>query len=194
MSIKLFLYLFAILFIKTEEENTVSKEYKIGSGSEFIVLGSSNVRRWKVVSKMAEGKAFIKIENDRISRIENLSVSIPAESLLSGKKSMDVHTYEALKTKQYPTIFYLLDKINNIENENGYQLLSATGYLNIAGISKHINLKVKSHLLNEIVFFEGEIRLLMNEFNVTPPTALAGTLRTRNDIIIVYKVSFQPLK
>lgn len=194
MSIKLFLYLFAILFIKTEEENSVSKEYKIGSGSEFIVLGSSNVRRWKVVSKMAEGKAFIKIENDRISRIENLSVSIPAESLLSGKKSMDVHTYEALKTKQYPTIFYLLDKINNIENENGYQLLSATGYLNIAGIAKHINLKVKSHLLNEIVFFEGEIRLLMNEFNVTPPTALSGTLRTRNDIIIVYKVSFQPLK
>lgn len=194
MSIKLFLYLFAILFIKTEEENSVSKEYKIGSGSEFIVLGSSNVRRWKVVSKMAEGKAFIKIENDRISRIENLSVSIPAESLLSGKKSMDVHTYEALKTKQYSTIFYLLDKINNIENENGYQLLSATGYLNIAGIAKHINLKVKSHLLNEIVFFEGEIRLLMNEFNVTPPTALSGTLRTRNDIIIVYKVSFQPLK
>jgi polyisoprenoid-binding protein YceI len=75
------------------------------------------------------------------------------------------------------------------ENEfNG----TATGFLSLAGQTKEIKVPFHGNLLeNGKMIVEGKVDLKMSEFKIEPPTAMLGTLKTGDEISIVYSLELE---
>lgn len=103
---------------------------------------------------------------------------------------MDNKTWEALKSETHPTITYQLASVKSIEKTAaGYQI-KASGKLTIAGETRTVDMTVDAKVLADgSVQFSGSKSLKMTEFNMTPPTALLGTLKTGDEVTIVFNVT-----
>jgi polyisoprenoid-binding protein YceI len=157
----------------------------------FNVSGTSSLHDWEIISDEATGEADFSINNNQISSINSLQINIPAKSLKSGKRAMDNNTYQALNSKEHPQITFKLDKVQNISQRNGSSIISATGLLTVAGTSRNISLNVTGTPHKEGFLFEGTHSLKMTDFNITPPTAVMGTIRTGDEININFRINYQ---
>ena len=122
-----------------------------------------------------------------ILNIENLKFTIPVVSIESGNSIMNGKTFKALKYKDFPNIEYKLKSID-VQSDNS---LKSTGTLTVAGVSKDISFPVECNIHNGFVNVIGSIEFKMTDFNVDPPTALMGTLKTGDDIVIAFDVNFK---
>ena len=110
------------------------------------------------------------------------------ESLKSGKDEMDDIAHDALKAKKYADITFTLTSFKNLDSKKG----QATGNLTIAGTTRPVTFTVESSVKGGSVFMTGETAIKFSDFNLTPPTALLGTVKTTNDLKLSFRVSFLP--
>lgn len=104
---------------------------------------------------------------------------------------MDKLTYKALKAEEYPLITFVFTNAKILE-ENQYQLtIELTGDLTIAGVTKNIAVKTIIDKLDEDVVLRDSHPLKMTDFGITPPTALLGTIKTGDEIIIDFNLKFE---
>jgi polyisoprenoid-binding protein YceI len=105
---------------------------------------------------------------------------------------MDKKTYEALKAEQFSSINFRM-KTGEILSESGNEFSGTiTGNLFIAGQTKEINIPFHGNVLEDgSVNVKGKVNLKMSQFNIDPPTAMLGTLKTGDDISIVYSFEFE---
>lgn len=164
--------------------------WRIDQSSEITVNGTSSLHDWISTVNKIVGGADIDLSANKIRNISDLKVIIPVTAIKSGKKGMDKNTYKALKSQEYPEIKYTLTEYTA---QPGNKLIT-NGKLTIAGISKPAPIKV-SYVIHtpEKVEFLGEIKFNMTEFNVVPPTALLGSIKTGDEVAIKFKVFFVQL-
>ncbi|MBK6265529.1 YceI family protein [Marivirga sp. S37H4] len=157
--------------------------------TELTVDGTSSVHDWTIIAEEFDGKAEIVLEGNNIGDIKNLSFKVPVKSLKSGKSGMDDNTYKALKEKSHPYISYQLNSIESKEKAEGKQVLMTKGSLTIAGVTKVVNMKVTTDVTNGVVF-SGNVSFNMSHFNIDPPTAVFGTIKTGDKITINFKANY----
>src|SRR5690554_3727458 len=93
---------FVLLLFVTQ---TYSQEYNLNNAtSELTVFGTSNLHDWDIKAETQSGKIIVDL-NDQI-QIKHLKIVVVAESLKSGKRSMDNNTYKALDTKKHKNITF----------------------------------------------------------------------------------------
>jgi hypothetical protein len=144
------------------------------SQSQMSIRGTSTLHDWESVVEEFEGKA----EYDRIS-FSAIDVKAKVKSIKSGKMVMDKKTYEAMKEEDFPYIFLNADRL---PVEMGY----ATGLASftIAGVTRDVPVKllISGNTAPQVV---GEIKLKMTDFDITPPVAVFGTIKTGDEITVV---------
>lgn len=169
----------------------LEKPYSLKS-SEFVVSGSSTIRDWKMISNNATGEGEFEISNNKIKNIHNLIIKIPSESLKSGNSELDQTAYSTLRTEKYKYITFALNYVKNIEYKNEISHLVATGNLSIAGTTKVIEVQAKGVIENQQVLFTGTHLLKMTDFNLDPPSAVLGTIKADDHVMVTFKVLFIP--
>jgi polyisoprenoid-binding protein YceI len=142
-----------------------------------------------MVSNKANGQATMEVTGDRVSGISNLTISVPTKSLSSGTSSMDDNAYNALQADKYPTIRFVMKDVNITQTNTG-SYLNATGELTIAGTTRQVQVGANGKLENGKVYFEGKKDLKLSAFNIEPPTAMFGTIKTGDAITVHYKICF----
>lgn len=160
--------------------------------SKFIIKGTSSLHDWEMVSETCQGSIALNNVGTESLDIKNINIAVEVETLKSGKNIMDKKCYRALKHDEFPVIKYHFKNITSIERKND-NLYSAklNGTLSIAGITKPTLILVDIILKdNIIVNIKGKKELKMSDFNVVPPTALLGTLKTGNDITIEFNLNY----
>ncbi|GGD91598.1 YceI family protein [Planktosalinus lacus] len=181
--------IFLAVFI-TQQINAQTAKVNSAS-SNMTVFGTSNIHDWDMKAEKMSGDATFTIEDDKLSAIDKLTYSVEVESLKSGKSGMDKNAYNALDTKKHKTINYKLTKVNKIidKGSNNYTL-ETTGNLSIAGQTKQVpitfNVKVNGNKLT----FAGKVKINMTHYNVEPPKALMGTVKTGEDITLDFEVLY----
>ncbi|TXK37481.1 YceI family protein [Pontibacter qinzhouensis] len=180
---------FLSLFLGLSFANVLHAQapYKLAAKPEIKVTGGSTLHDWEMASAQAQGKAEITIEGTTLKAISAGSVTMKSESLKSGKDKMDGIAYESLKTKKHPDIQFTLTSYKNLDGKKG----QATGNLTIAGTTKAVTFTVDSVVKGGVVTLTGETPIKFTDFNLTPPTALLGTIKTTNDLKLHFKVNFQ---
>lgn len=158
---------------------------------EVVVSGTSTIHDWEVRSTNAKGQATFDIKDRQLKNVSGLTITIPAESLKSGKSGMDNNTYKALKTKNHPDIIFKLKKVNQIHQTGNLAEVEATGDLTVAGETRNVDLQVTCDLQNDQIVIQGMKSLNMTDFNIEPPVALLGTIKTGDAINISFKIKFQ---
>ncbi|MDO7171114.1 YceI family protein [Mariniflexile sp. AS56] len=177
-------FILASHLIQAQQFNLINYE------STLSVLGTSSLHDWHITAEQQRGKIVFK--NMEAGEIDKCNIDIVAESLKSGKSSMDKNTYKALNTSSYKTISFQLTQVNEIINKgNGKFSLKAEGDLSISGVKKQIPLELSLSILDNKITLIGEQKIKMTDFKIEPPKALLGTITTGDVITIKFSTIFK---
>jgi YceI-like domain len=169
---------------------TFSQTFTLNNDTSFMeVHGTSSLHDWHVDVLEQGGKIAIKDSINLI--ITTLNFNAKSESLKSGKKGMDKNTYKALKTDDYKSIDFKLSSVERIEflSDSNYKV-SIIGNMKISGVTNSVKIDFRIKLDKNKILIEGEKSLLMTDYGIDPPKALLGTIKTGNEIKIVFKLVF----
>jgi polyisoprenoid-binding protein YceI len=120
-------------------------------------------------------------------------VSIPVQSIKSGKKRMDEVMLEAMKQPEFPKITFKLAEMTpkTTDRKSGTPItFNAKGDLTIAGVTRKIEMPVTVEKLDDgKLKVVGSTPLKMTDYGIKPPapTIALGLIKVGDDI----KVSFE---
>lgn len=123
--------------------------------------------------------------------ISELKFSVPVKGLDSDKESMNENMQDAMNMEEYPNItFELTFPVQfNLKNNLDSVKVNAAGNLTIAGVKKPVfmNIEVIKKADNKFEF-KGSQKLLMTSYNVDPPTMFFGTMKTGDEITVMFNL------
>ena len=160
--------------------------YKVSESSTFIVAGTSTLHDWEMSSSEARGNGEFVIKDNLVQNIKSLNVKLKSESLKSGKDKMDENAYKALKTEENPYITFKLDRVISIKDN----VMQLKGKFTAGGTTKTEIVEVVPKYDKGEVTLLGKFDMTFKEYNMVPPTAVMGTIKTGNELNIYFKVIF----
>ncbi len=100
---------------------------------------------------------------------------------------MDNKTYDAFNYEKHPQIVFTLNS-RKISKEN--LTIDLKGVLAMAGATKPVDLKLNYKVLpNGDLKVTGSKSLLMTEFKMEPPTAMMGTIKVGDEVVITFDMT-----
>ncbi len=155
--------------------------------------GTSNIHDWemKAVKGSSEASFTIDLKN-KVTALTSLSFILPATNLKSEHKVMDNNTYKALKTAKNPNLSFVLASATVVLTGTDTYQLNCSGKLTIAGTTKETNLiaTAKYNPADKSLTITGVKKMKMTDYNVQPPKALLGTIKTGDNISISYTLKY----
>lgn len=205
--------LFVVLLAVTTVAAAESTQFVAGPASELILEGSSNVANWRCKGTTLDGRMEVAAPlsriNDVIDRVEDGNIGVwmsnpsqgrfpqptfrlrvPVRSLRCLNRQMDNDMYEALRAQAHPVIeFQFADVTGGIEHDidGGSYRTTIAGTLTLAGAQKQIEVDVEARRLSPDRFrLRARLPLKMTDFRITPPTALFGMVKARNELTVTF--------
>lgn len=180
--------LLTVIFTTMSLQVNAQKNYTIAR-STFEVAGTSNVHDWSMKSSEGNGIANLTVIDSKLVDINNLTITLLAESIKSTKTSMDDVAYETLDTKTYKNIKYVLKSATKI-NETTWNL---TGTFTVAGTSKEFKTVVNVTSMNGNFILRGSNQVTFADFGMSAPTAALGVVRAGKDLTLIFNLTFSEL-
>jgi polyisoprenoid-binding protein YceI len=187
---------------ETESQEAEMAPLNISAASSIEIDGTSTLHDWtvdaeefsvnfKVPQSWTKGLDFWNPEE-----VEELTVNVPVEFLVSGKSGMDKRMYKALESDDHPEIIFEHTDMHiddaEIEQIRGAKTLNIDGNLTVAGETRPVTLNVLGEILEtNALKFSGQYTLNMTDFDVDPPSALLGTIKSGDEITIRFDIIFQ---
>jgi hypothetical protein len=157
---------------------------------DLSIKGTSSLHDWEIKSGEGQIESVLNLDNNRkLIAINELTFTVPSESLKSGKNAMDKNTRKALKTGTVKNIRFVLSSADiKSVNETTYQV-NATGSFSIAGTKKETSLLATAvyNPSDKSFLISGTKKLKMTDYNVTPPVIMMGAIKTGDDISISFE-------
>lgn len=170
-----------------------AQTYQLNNASSTLNIdGTSNIHDWQIKAEEQQGKIVVELDNGKLVKIDQLDFTVKAESLKSGKTTMDKNTYKALNTNKHKQIIYKLTKVANIEcPSSGNCKVTASGNLTIAGTTKPIDITFEMKISDSQIVISGTKTIKMTTFGVDPPKAMLGTITTGDALDIKFQSTFK---
>ena len=165
--------------------------FKQSGTNSVMVGGTSTLHNWEMKSGDVTIEATFKTSAEgKPIQLDALKVTILAESLKSGKGSMDKNAYSSLKTDKYKTIAF---DMTGSKMEAGR--ITCNGNLTIAGVSQKIDIEVTAAIQpDNSIQCKGEKKFKMTDYKVEPPSFMMGTIKTGDEITISLDVHLSHVK
>lgn len=160
------------------------------NGTTIIIKGTSSLHNWEMDVRAYTSE--IKVDNEgSTADIYNVSFVCRATDLKSESNLMDKKAYDALKAKDFPEIkFESTSKTEIVINDNKFSG-NLNGRLIIAGKTEIVTIPFTGSVDgNNTISISAETDLLMSRFNIAPPTAMLGTLKTGDKISISLSLQY----
>lgn len=189
--------LLALFFITT---TTIAQDvtYTLQEVNEFIIDGDSNVRDWDAKVEVSEGTLVLQeieeftLENLTPEVFKSLSLTMPVNQIDSDSRRLNSNLHDYLLVDDHPNITFELVEITGIEVDGNSAVITATGVINAAGVDNTETMTVNATLNDDSsITFSGAQDLLMTSFDIKPPTAAFGTIRSDDEMEIRYNVTFR---
>jgi len=179
----------ALTFILIALVSHGQTRYGQSSTSRISISGTSTIHEWTMTSEKSTYDAvFVTNSQEEPPQLISLVVSVPAESLKSGKSGMDKNAYSALKTDKHKNIGFQLTS-GKVDGKN----IQCHGSLTIAGTTKQIEVDATYTILPDgSIQCKGSKKLAMTDYNVEPPSFMFGSVTTGNEITVSFDVILAP--
>jgi len=168
----------------------------------MTIEGTSTIHDWE--ADVQEMQVTIDMNTSALeadtmqSPVNSLTLSVPVKSIESGKGGMNRKIYGALKDEEHPNITFELTGTELIQsnaqatngNETSFQLM-ANGNLTIAGSTKEVSFPVDAYIQDGDTYqFTGSYELNMKDYDVDPPSAVFGTIKSGEVVTILFDTYF----
>ena len=166
------------------------KTYQLNTdNSSMEVSGTSNVHDWAMDVNKFKGILSFNNQGSDVS-ISSLFFEAKAKSILSDKNLMNKKAHEALKTDEYSKITFRFANVKNL-NASGNDITGTIeGYLTIAGKTNKIELAFSGKLSDSQLRVKDTYTLNMSDYNVEPPTAMLGSIKTDEKVLVKFDMVF----
>ena len=164
---------------------------------QMHIDGEANVRSWDAAVEKVEGTLVMAeveertLENLSANLFKEMTLTIPVESIQSGSGGLTKSIHKYLNADDHPNITFTLNEANDVSVKGDSAVITASGVINANGVDSDVIMQVTASLnADGSINFQGEQELLMTSFEIDPPTAIFGTVRARDEMIISYNVNF----
>lgn len=163
-------------------------QFAVQPESQLWINGTSSLHDWTCEVNTVTGNLIA--TTDATPSVQDVRLTIPIDGISCKNDTMNDKMRDALQAGKHPAITYTFAQGETMRDATGNAFsLSTTGTLNIAGKAQSIRAEVKGEQQADgSLRFTGEVPLQMSAFDVTPPKALMGTLKTGNDVTIRFDV------
>ncbi len=151
--------------------------------SRLWIEGRSTVNHFTCNAGEIDGRAMLQRGSSEAE------VVIPVESFDCGKSRMNRDFYEALKSERHPRIlFELTDARLGPKNGDTFDV-TVHGRLTIAGVTRSVKLVSEGRKQHDGEYrVQGSLPLSMLDFEIKPPTALAGLIKVHERIVVGFDI------
>jgi len=173
---------------------------QLDTSSELRVEGTSNVHAYTILAEHLSIQTKTEpVDIERLSepeaafyqrfhhgRLQQLALTIPVAEMSSSRAGLDRRFYQALKSKDYPEIRFLLTdyQITGEGVSRDAFVIDCSGELTVAGKTQPISLKIGAEFSDKGLVITGNKELLMSQFDIRPPTAMMGLMKTGDRVTI----------
>jgi len=186
-------FFYIILFVIANDANGQQTLKLIPSESRIIIKGTSNLHDWEENVEKFNVNVSMKMLNNEIQGIHYVHVTCKSSSIVSDHDIMTNKTLEALRTDKYPEIVFTMESVEKLVSVYGKASGILSGNLTMAGTTTRINIAFEGNISNNRVVITGSKDINMNDFKIKPPTAMLGTLKTGETVVISFHLQFQPV-
>lgn len=157
------------------------------------INGTSNLHDWTMEAEKLSGKVNAVLNEATIENFKETRITVDVEEIESGKRIMNNKTYEALKSEKHPTITYQLKSVQNFYAAGSRFSGKAQGLLTVAGVTKKVEIPFSGKIKDggKSITVNGNYTLQMTSYNVDPPTAMLGSLKTGDKVTLEYEFTFK---
>lgn len=176
--------------------------FKVGTGTEFFVDGTSNIHNWTATVGTVEGTFTMADAFLRKGKLQpgvafqGGTLRIPVASLDGGKgETMNNKILAAFDAPTHPQIEFALGEatVASIPDGDAEFPVSVSGQLTMAGQTHPVTLALTGQRQADGSFrFSGKHPILMTSFGMDPPTALFGQIATGDEVVIRFTLVLQP--
>ncbi|MEE4196834.1 MAG: YceI family protein [Bacteroidales bacterium] len=162
------------------------------TGSSIVVEGTSSVHDWEMEANGLKSAVVLHFNDNKLTEIKDAEFSCLAENVVSDNSIMNNKTHDALKAKKHPQISFRLKSVDRLDVTGNSVSGEVSGILKIAGVSQSIRFNFTGHLNPGHMFtISGTVPLMMSDFNIDPPTAMLGALKTGDKVKINFKFIYK---
>jgi hypothetical protein len=160
------------------------------------VSGTSTLHSWKSAITKVRVRGSLKKNGSTLSSVNNVVVKIPVSGIISTEgKSMDKKTYQAFKSDKNPLITYSFNTAQVQVSAAHVITIEASGTMSMAGTTLPEDLTATGKVLpNGDLEFVITKQLKMTSFNMKPPTALLGTIKSGDLITLDFDMILTSVK
>ncbi len=164
----------------------------VPSKSSLTIKGTSSLHDWSMEAENLTCKLTTDVENMNVQRISGVNFSCNVDQIVSNESGiMDSKAHDALKANKYPSISFKFLSQNALDGANQQFKGTISGNLTIAGKTKTISIPFNGSLLpNGNIQVKGTVPVKMSDFDIDPPTAFFGTLKTGDVVNLQYSFEF----
>lgn len=167
-------------FNSFDQPFTLAKE-----GSEVKIKGTSNLHDWEMNLVASDLNAKFNTDKSGLISISSVDFTCKVSDIRSNNSIMDRKTYAALKADDFKVIKLNISSGNELSSHEGKFKGKLRGNLFISGITKEVDIPFSGTLnADNTISVEGSLELKMSDFNISPPTAILGTLKTGDEISV----------
>jgi len=180
--LSLFLLTYSVLFAQSL---VVSEDTPIIS-----ITGTSTLHDWTVeANEVADFPESLSIDEGQNIVIDDFSFSVVVASLDGGRgASMNKKINTALLSETEPNIIF--DQTESLTIDADSTNFISKGTLEIAGVSKDVEIACSAQKVDDKIVFKGSKDLKMTDFNISPPTAMFGQIKTNDDITVHFEFEY----
>jgi polyisoprenoid-binding protein YceI len=160
----------------------------------ITVTGTSTLHDWSVRATGLKGSlelptGFLAGEP---SPAPIATFTVPARSLTSEHDRMNKLMWAALAADKHPNLAFTLESAR-LQGAGGPSVkVEVKGSLTVAGVSRPVTLVMDVRRDGDRVVAGGELPLKMSDFGIKPPTAMMGTVRTGDAVLVRIETTLTP--
>ena len=162
--------------------------------SKLVIEGTSSLHNWTMQAENFDCVVEFDMNNGKVDNISGISFSVPVSGIVSDEgKLMDNKAHDALKEEKAPSITFRQQSLESLTSSNGQVSGKVSGTLSIAGKSRQVTIPFTGKVLEDnSLLITGKLPVSMSDFDVDPPTAMLGALKTGNAVTLNYSFEFIP--
>ena len=188
--------LFILLLSMTGVDQAIGQAETFSVESvEVLVTGGSTLHDWQATcSEVIEYPATLSLDLQEGGVIEDFTFKVGVHSMDGGRgATMNKKILKALKAETHPYIQFMQNNPSTYPGfgDGGSSAFSVVGMVSVAGVNKEITVDVTATLDGDILTMSGEQAMQLSEYDIEPPTAMFGQIKTKNDISVIFEFKYK---
>lgn len=197
----LFFFFLALPLTKGQREKgnalTVVK-WAIEQQSNLIIDGRSNVNTFQCgVKEFLHTDTLVYMSYEGVQKPATLkgSVTININRFDCGHKFMTNDLRKTLKAEENPNMVIHFVSMDKIQQKNINQTTKGVVEIQLAGVTKQyeVNYTIQNNINSHLVL-TGSRKILFSDFNLKPPTRLAGLIKVEEELSVQFQLMLKPLQ